>query len=171
MFSAHVGVEVSHGGVDTFGVAGAPFDEEADGETAEHAKDPDGVSVSDTAEVFVGGCIESLMEAVFDDPVFAVGGQPLGGVEIRRFAAGQQPDGFGVVGSDMAVELGGLLGVREADPFRRHRPGMDLPAFPAPAVAFVAPSHGGRRRLRGKRPPERQRRASGRFVRCPVGCP
>ena len=61
VFGAHFGLEVGHGGVPALGVAGTPFGEETDRQAAEHPQDPNAVSVSDTALIFVGGRIETLM--------------------------------------------------------------------------------------------------------------
>jgi hypothetical protein len=47
--------------VPAFGVAGTPFGEETDRQAAEHPQDPNAVSVSDTALIFVGGGVETLM--------------------------------------------------------------------------------------------------------------
>ncbi len=53
VFGAHMGVEIGHGGALAFCVAGTPFGEETDGKTTEHAQDPDGVAIADSALIFV----------------------------------------------------------------------------------------------------------------------
>ena len=53
VFGTHMGLEIGHGDVLAFRVARTPFGEEADGETAEHTQDPDGVAVADAALILV----------------------------------------------------------------------------------------------------------------------
>ena len=54
MFGTHMGLEVGHSGTVSFFIAGPPFGEEADGQTSEHAEDPNAVAVMDATVVFVG---------------------------------------------------------------------------------------------------------------------
>jgi len=61
VFGTHMGVEIGHGGVLAFRIAGTPFGEETDGQPAEHPQDPDGVAVADAALIFVEGSVETLM--------------------------------------------------------------------------------------------------------------
>ena len=46
-------MEIGHGGVLAFWVAGTPFGEETDRQTAEHTQDSNGVAVADAALIFV----------------------------------------------------------------------------------------------------------------------
>jgi hypothetical protein len=164
VFGIHLGLEVGHGGMAAFGVAGSPLYEEAYGEAAEHAQNPDGVGVTHAASVFVGGGVEALMETILDAPVVAGGEQPLGGVHLVGIPTGQPPNGFGLVRPQVAVQLGHLRDMRKAGLLRRRRASVELPAFVAAAVAFLAPGHRRTRRLRGKKPPERRRTGNARFV-------
>ena len=154
----------------SFRVTRAPLGEQADREAAEQAQDPDGVAVADAAVVLAGGGIEALVQAAFDTPVLPIGLEPLLGVEAVGFAAGQQPNGFGLVRADMPVELGGLRDMREADLLRRGRAGVNLSAFATAAVAFLAPSHGLCHGPRGKNPPRWRGTGSAPFAGGPSGC-
>ena len=77
VFGPHGRLEVGHGGAVAFGVAGSPFGKETDREATQHAENPDGITMTNPAIVFAGGCIEALMQAAFDPPIGAVSREPL----------------------------------------------------------------------------------------------
>ena len=159
-----MGLEVGLGGAVSFGIARAPFGEEADGEPPEHAENPDSVAVADAAQVFVERGVEPLMETAFDTPVLADGVKPLGRVHLTRRAAGDQVDRLGFVGAEVTSESGDLLDMREAGHFRGGRLGVNLPSFPLAAIHLVGRGKRRRQGLRGKRPPAWRRSACARFV-------
>jgi len=134
VFGAHFGLEVGHGGVLAFGVAGTPLSEETDRQAAEHPQDPDRIAVSDAALIFVGRGVEPLMKAALYAPILPVGLQPLSRIQALRIPAGQHPDGFGFMFPDVAVQLRGLCDMREASLLRGGRLRVNLAAFPPSLV-------------------------------------
>ena len=54
MFGTAIGLEIGHGGGQSFWATRAPLGEETDSKATEHAQHPDGVTVADTALIFVG---------------------------------------------------------------------------------------------------------------------
>lgn len=164
MFGRHIGVEVGHGGVLAFWISGTPFSEQADRQTAEHTQNPNAVAVADTALIFVGRRIQALMEAALDAPILTDAFQPLLRVQTLRRKAADQMDRLGLMFADMAIELGNLLDMREADLLRGGRLRMNLSAFQTFAVDLLGPGHCRSDRLRGKKPPEWRRNACGAFV-------
>ena len=155
----HFGMKVCHGSPLAFFIAGTPFGEEADGQTSEHAQDPDSVTVTDTAIVFVGGGVEPLMEAAFDAPILADRLKPLDRVQLFRRTAADQAHRFWLMFTDVAIELCNLFDVREAGTFRGCRLCANLPTFPSAAIDLVGPGQRGCHGLREKKPPVWRRRS------------
>ena len=171
VFRTHGGLEIGHGGVLALRVAGTPFGEEADHQTAEHSQDPDGVAITDAALIFVGRRVKTLMEATLDAPILTDALQPLPRVQALWRKAAEQLHCLGLVFAEMAIQLCDLLDMWEADLLSGGRLGMNLAAFAPPPVQFVSPSHRRVDRLRGKNPPAWRRNVRGVFVGCPFGCP
>ena len=170
VFSAVGAMEVGHGGVAAFGVGSVPVSEEADGQAAEHAEHPDAIAIAHAAVVFTQRSVQTLVQSALDSPVLTVGLQPLGGVQARGCATGDQPNDLGPMRADVSVQLRDLGDMREAHLFRRSRLAVQLPALPPAPIAFVAPSHGRRAGLRGKKRPVCRPVAPGRFDGSPFGC-
>ena len=110
------------------------------------------------------------MKPAFDTPILAGGLKPLRGVHAFGRTTGEQMNRFGFVLTDMAIKLGDLFDMREADLLRSGPLGVELPAFPASAVHLAGPGHRGCYRARGKTPPEWRPEAFARSAGFPFGC-
>ena len=148
----HGRLEVGGGLVLGFGLALAPFHEEAIGQATQHPHDPLAIGSAHPTAVVVQGDIQPEVEPGFDSPALAVGAQPLSGSEFFGRATGHQRDAL-VLATGMLAHQAGRLGRKgKAEVFGRHGPGFNGATLPAAFVALHRARTGRRRHQRGKNP-------------------
>ena len=104
----------------------APLHEQAVAEAAEQAHDEHAGREADAAAVVVLGDVQALVQAIFDaTKTLTVQIQPLLGVELVGWGAGQQRDRFVVPTVGLPEQAGGLGGKGEAHLLWADRLGED----------------------------------------------
>jgi len=175
MIQAHGVMEVWEGGFGTRWQSVSPFDEEADGEPAEHGEHPKGIAMAHAAFVFIGADIEALMEAALDAPALAIEVKPFLGVEALDRRAGEQMHRFWLAMADLAAQDRRLRRRGKTDRFGGHFTGFDGAPFVAAFVFLMrlSPNHRRVSRLagpRGERPPVAAATGFEAWFARPVGC-
>lgn len=156
MFLTHGAVKV--GGGKLFGVqfslTGTPVHEEAVAQSPEHAHDPHGLRMLDTAAVVVVRDVEALMQTAFDAPACAIQFQPAPGIELLGSGTGDQSDFFGFAAAGFAQEPGRLAGEGKEKLLGAEFSCLNAATFLAAFILFHRARLGGARCLRGKNPPQ-----------------
>lgn len=136
-----------------FGLAGAPFHEQAVAQASEHPHDPNAFGTSDAATIIVVRHVQALVSAIFDSPGVAIKLEPFLGRELLWRGAGDQGDQFVFAALDLAQKQSRLLGQGKTDLFGRQRLGADGPALRPSFVDFLGPGLRGRWLQRGENRP------------------
>src|SRR5262249_53874796 len=130
--------------------------------------------VSHAAAILPSNDVQALMQAVFDTPVVAIGGEHLLRVHLRPWPGSHQIFYFGVFGwltRDLngTSELSGLFGKRGTDASGTDGKGPQAAVFGSTAIDFRGLS-GGRLVQRGKMRATDGNRVLARWWRLQVDC-
>ena len=142
---AHRGLKIGEVFVVGFALPPAPFREQAQGQAAQHAQNPQAIGTAHAAVVVVERHIQPLMAPVFDPPAFAVGLQPLARREFGGGQIGEQAHRLIRAPGALAGQLGGLCGEGEAEGLGGDRAGFQRAALRRAFVLFHGARPGGRR--------------------------
>ena len=145
-------------------VTSHPFAKETDAETAEHAQEPDGLTIFDATPIFVGRNVEPLMQTIFDTPVLALEFEPFW--RLQMLTTGQHINGFWFSATGLARQFAHLCRSWKTDLFGGYRAGADGAFFITAAILLMSLRGILGRRLRGKRPPVWRSSGFGPFDGC-----
>lgn len=132
----------------------SPLHEEAVAQAAEQAHDEHAGGEADAAAVVVVRNVQALVQTIFDAAKTApVQLQPLLGVQLLWWGAGDERDVFIVAAFGLAQQTGGLGGEGKADLFSGDRLGEDRAIDQAAFLTPLGAALSGRRMPRGGNPP------------------
>jgi len=129
MFGVHGRKEIGGGFGFGVGLASAPVHEETVGEPAQHAHHPHRFGQAHAALVIQVTDVQPQMQAVLDAPSRPVVRQPLSGVELVGWQAGDQRDRLRFVLTQPSPQQGHLLDAGKIDFFRGGRARTQDPDF------------------------------------------